>query len=169
MNLPIILLHGLNFPPESLNFIKKFLKDNKVFIISYEIKNKSIEQIVNSIIIKIKFENFILIGHSLGGILGYHVALKRKVKLLITIGSPVRGEYRYKKIITNPLDIPKCDYHCITMAKLFYTQFDGIVYEKECYFDDKFHTHICNCDHKKVLNDQRLLKILLKILQRSKL
>ena len=115
---PIILLHGLFGALSNWkSVVNEFSKTNRVIIpkiplTEVEVKKANLESLtefVKKFINKMKLNNFILIGNSLGGHIGliYTIFNPKKVKKLILTGSsglyensfggtfPKRGDYTY--------------------------------------------------------------------------
>jgi hypothetical protein len=125
-----------------------------------------------------KDEKVIVIGQSMGGVVGHILSSEWNVSLLITIGSPLRGSkllekidnnihdrikeafhkpmyYDLIKMIKEPLGEPECKYHCITMSWPF-SDFDGCIYVDEGHFDKDNHTHLKWADHRTIFVNPRL-------------
>ncbi len=115
---PIILLHGLFGALSNWkSVVNEFSKTNRVIIpkiplTTIDVKEANLEsltEVVKKFINKMKLNNFILIGNSLGGHIGliYTIFNAKKVKKLILTGSsglyensfggtfPKRGDYDY--------------------------------------------------------------------------
>lgn len=92
----IVLIHGAGASPSCWNYIdSKILTSFDVIRLSYDINKNNLQQIVEGFTKKLKEIDgeLIIIGHSLGGIIGFDIAsrLENKVSKLITVSSPFNG------------------------------------------------------------------------------
>lgn len=128
-----------------------------------------------------KEQSVIVIGHSLGGLVGSRLHTKGwKIDLLITVGSPLKGAAILKyfnqiipKIMQKPfmtpvkknlyrmiddiIDEPPHPYHCFTMSLPTSDNFDGCIFVNEARFKDEHHTHLPYADHWLIFVNPRLL------------
>jgi pimeloyl-ACP methyl ester carboxylesterase len=99
--IPILLIHGFNSNYTTWNWMVRYLWADgfrNIFAMSLYDDSKGVdkntqhlEKVVNEILDICNSESLYLIGHSLGGLVGRHYVKTidpRKIKLLITIGSP---------------------------------------------------------------------------------
>lgn len=88
-----VFLHGLGSTSNSLKYLSKFF-DNPVLIDynSYRGLDVSIHEVTRKIKDQVGDSKFNLIGHSLGGLIGAHLALNNEpINKLVTISSPLGG------------------------------------------------------------------------------
>lgn len=196
---PIILLHGLGgitgttLTILSLYPIKTYLEFkgyNNVYIVSYPSSKLTIEESVDYVSNKIleitnKDKDIIIIGQSMGGVIGFNMHTKGwKVKLVISIGSPLNGARlisQIENLVENNLfeflsrfikknikskghselqkksrqEVPPHKYKTISLG-WFNTNFDGCVYKDEAIIDKKNNLHLSWSDHRMVFYDPRL-------------
>lgn len=195
MKTPILLIHGLGAHPKTMIGVEKYISycgHEELHYVSYPADTENLNYCVNHVEkwLKENFEEdqeFIVIGQSMGGVIGHRLSENWNIKLLITIGSPLKGarvlfsleekipekikEIFYKpmyddlKHLTNfPLPEPGCDYHCITMAWPF-TNFDGCVYVDESSYKKENHTHLAIADHRTIFANPRLWMAVEKIIK----
>ena len=89
----IVILHGFATRGKLFELMKKRLErlNYSVAIFEYNSLTKSVDEITNEFSEFVSgFSNFTIIGHSLGGViaLNYYLGNEKKVKKLITLGSP---------------------------------------------------------------------------------
>ena len=181
----ILLLHGLGSNTKSLRPLQLYLKckgycSNMIeYPADTEDLDTCLDYVANIILDKYYNDEIIIIGQSMGGVIGSLLHSKNiNVSYLITIGSPLKGasiltylkelvpqfiqDIAYKPMYDNLIDmldsetiIPPHDYHCITMSWPF-TTFDGCVYKEEAKFDDINNTHLFFADHRTIFMNIRL-------------
>ena len=185
-DLPIILLHGLGSHPVTMKGIEYYLNCRGMWHthnLTYKSSTLTLEESVDNIYkqlvsLNMTGRDIIIIGQSMGGVIGSKLVSfdDIHVKLLITIGSPLKGARALEKLptvltrsslmykpmyddllymLTETQVAPACKYHCITMSWPF-TTFDGCVFMDEGYFDEDFHTHLNWADHRTVFGNPRL-------------
>lgn len=89
----LVFLHGLNCSSKIFSFLHTQLPDHQPVFIDYQSQD-SIEQSYNYVVSRLPRKRpFSIVGHSLGGILGYLIATRTrcKVKSLVTISTPFGG------------------------------------------------------------------------------
>lgn len=125
-------------------------------------------------------DELIVIGQSLGGVIGYRLAAsgRWRIRLLITIAAPLHGsalvaELQAEWPLIYPLvhrpvytelargervPPPSTQYHCFTTGWAW-SSFDGCVFIDEARFadDDAHHTHFVWGDHRFIVADVRLV------------
>jgi pimeloyl-ACP methyl ester carboxylesterase len=91
----IVFLHGAWASPNCFNYIREKLVKHRAILPEYAFGPalydiaRSVAYDINS---QLKTDEYILIGHSLGGVLGYRLALDdQRCKKLVTISSPFNG------------------------------------------------------------------------------
>ena len=97
----IVMLHGIGASPKTMYGIGGYLYIRgctaSVSYISYSTSSSSLEECITTVHKKINLkvsvdEKIIIVGQSLGGVIGWHLTRKiKQIGLLITIGSPLRG------------------------------------------------------------------------------
>ena len=196
---PIILLHGLGgitgstFTILSLYPLKTYLEFkgyNNVHIVSYPSSkltiDNSVEYVSNKILeITNKDQDIIIVGQSIGGVIGFNMHTKGwKVKLVISIGSPLNGARLISQIENlvesnlweflsrfikkniksqghielqkkNSQEPPPHSYKTISLG-WFNTSFDGFVYKDEAIINEKHNLHLNWADHRTVFLNPRL-------------
>lgn len=88
--LKITYIHGLNSSPTVFNYLIKSLPPHESFPVSYN-SSKSINLCIESIKNQLNPETDVIIGHSLGGLIGYHLVSNGIRAHLITASSPFGG------------------------------------------------------------------------------
>ncbi|MEG0825901.1 MAG: alpha/beta hydrolase [Bacilli bacterium] len=113
--IPLIFLHGWGQNIEMMKIIAdKYTKENRIVIIDLPGHGQSEEpkypwtlydfvEMLNELIIKLKINNPILIGHSFGGKISLLYASKYNVKKLVLFGSPFKKEIKKLSIKTKIL------------------------------------------------------------------
>lgn len=188
MQLPIILLHGLGGSPIQLFLLEAYLNlcgHHNTHRIRYPVGGVSLEEsvtYVDSAIAQLTQtprdqEEIIVIGHSMGGLVGNRLHQRGwSIRLAIYIGSPLHGAtllnqleavlptwlrdcmYRrvYGLLQNKPREqAPPHPYHTISMAWPF-TDFDGCVYKWETMLEEEHHTHLRCADHRTIMANPRL-------------
>ena len=100
------ILRVLDKTPVGEGMIEKFTKDVYVYL-CYQAVAQALHAIVTP---HIKAGPCVVVGHSLGSIVGYNSLLRcpeSKVTRFITVGSPL-GIYAIKKKLATPLSMPSC-------------------------------------------------------------
>lgn len=83
-------IHGAFSSPNSLNYIKEHLSDHEWKMVNYSDSIRGIENIIKTVNSQIT-KPTVVIGHSLGGIIGINLLKNPNVKKVITISSPING------------------------------------------------------------------------------
>lgn len=88
----IVFLHGLNCSSKIFSFLHTQLPNHTPVFIDYQ-SQQPIQDSFAHIVRKLPKKPFTIIGHSLGGVLGYLIASRTKMKVekLVTISSPFGG------------------------------------------------------------------------------
>jgi pimeloyl-ACP methyl ester carboxylesterase len=88
----IVYLHGLNCSSKIFSFLHAQLPDHNPHFIDY-VSNQPLEDSYRFIVNQLPSKPFMLVGHSLGGVLGYLIATRTRLPLkkLVTISSPFGG------------------------------------------------------------------------------
>lgn len=88
----IVYLHGLNCSSKIFSFLHEKLPDHTPHFIDYQ-SHQSIEDSYEDVIKLLPKKPFHLVGHSLGGVIGYLIATRTKLPLkkLVSISSPFGG------------------------------------------------------------------------------
>ena len=88
----IVYLHGLNCSSKIFSFLHEKLPDHTPFFIDYQ-SHQSIEDSYSAVVNLLPKKPFHLIGHSLGGVIGYLIATRTRLPLkkLVSISSPFGG------------------------------------------------------------------------------
>lgn len=174
----IFLLHGIGANGLSLRPLEKYLnlkEINNTCVLDYPIDvltfdtcldfvDKEMQKYANK-----RTENIIIIGHSMGGVLGNRLHTKGwNVDLAIYIAAPFHGAnlinqlesilpiriwnwmnkkpYNYLKKKTEGFEPPHL-YHTITLG-WGWSDFDGCVYASEAKFNEDNNTHFMWKDHR---------------------
>lgn len=87
----IIYLHGLNATSRTFSFLRSQLPNHEAHVIEYS-SHGSIENSIQSIV-ELLPDEAIIVGHSLGGVIGHLIASRKLINVskLITISSPFGG------------------------------------------------------------------------------
>lgn len=88
----IVYLHGLNCSSKIFSFLHTQLPDHTPLFIDYQ-SQQPLEDSYHHVVNSLPNKPFYLIGHSLGGVLGYMVATRTRMPLkkLVSISSPFGG------------------------------------------------------------------------------
>lgn len=89
----ILALHGAFSTPYVFNYIQHTLEGYQFDFFSYQDKFRDVSSVIEDCNSKINTDNedVIILGHSLGGVIGANLLSNKKVKGLVTIASPVGG------------------------------------------------------------------------------
>lgn len=182
----VILLHGLGGRSGTMIPLEKYLNcyGFQTTKLTYPWKTDDLEtcidHVADQIIEKFEDEEIIIIGQSMGGVIGSKLHTKNiNIVDLVTIGSPVKGasilpklretlhqsiqDVFYKPLYEDLIDMledediqpPPHNYHCFTMSWPFST-FDGCVFADEARFDAENSTHLAWADHRSIFANPRL-------------
>lgn len=193
-DLHIVLLHGAGGHSWSLSPIKIMLKMKgyrNIHVIDYDFTttiDRCIESVHNQLLEKanIKKDSIIVIGQSLGGVVGMNLHKKEwDVKKLIAIVSPLKGasiidildnkipsiyNMIFHRQVYNELRITKDHiikppHDCFTISTSWpFTNFDGCVFKHEAVVEEDKHIHIPCSDHRLIFASPRLMYHLNKLL-----
>lgn len=180
---PVILLHGAgghSWSMKPIEWILRWKSYPNVHIIDYDFSGdlkSCIDSADDEIRKKVDGNEVVIIGQSLGGVIGSHLDEKGwNIKKLVTIVSPLHGanfintlsesspkfyEYVhrpvYKDLSGHKLERPECE--CISIStSLPFTDFDGCVFKDEAVIDKDNHYHIPWSHHATVFFSFRLMK-----------
>lgn len=91
----IVFLHGAWASPRCFNYIRTHLPKHQAILPEYEFGPTlydTVKEVSYDINSHLKTDEYVLIGHSLGGILGYRLALDdMRCKKVVTISAPFNG------------------------------------------------------------------------------
>lgn len=89
----ILAIHGAFSTPYVFNYIQHKLDNYTFDHFSYQDKYKNVSTVIEDCNTKITHDNedVIILGHSLGGVIGANLLSNKKVKGLVTLASPVGG------------------------------------------------------------------------------
>lgn len=92
-NMKILTIHGAFSSSNVFNHIKHKLSNYKFDDFSYQNQHRDVASVIENCnnYIKNIDDDVILIGHSLGGVIGSNLLSNKNVKGLITIASPIAG------------------------------------------------------------------------------
>lgn len=88
----IVYLHGLNCSSKIFSFLHTQLPDHTPHFIDY-VSQQPLEDSYRHVVNHLPNKPFMLIGHSLGGVIGYMIASRTRlpIKKLVSISSPFGG------------------------------------------------------------------------------
>jgi pimeloyl-ACP methyl ester carboxylesterase len=90
----IVYLHGLNCSGKIFSYVESKLPKHKAYFLDYD-SSVPIETALTTVLERLPSQNFSIVSHSLGGILGHLIASRdpsrSQVESLVTISTPFGG------------------------------------------------------------------------------
>lgn len=88
----IAYIHGFNSSHRSFNYVTSKLPTHDIVVINYD-SHQPLDDSVAQVLKQLPKKPFVLVGHSLGGVISTLIAVRQpeKVEKLVTISSPLAG------------------------------------------------------------------------------